>query len=162
MTVEKRKEIRDNYTTEGNIVHLFDDDVKGINGAKERRVFNQLPKMKREISDSLCRLTMMQVLPAIIEQDCSEFGAAITEIQNIIGDYFSDAQGGRYTSPFLKSILKTISKEGATGLGQSSWGPTGFVIFPNETIAFQALKKVRLIFLHADLLLLVFVILALY
>ena len=125
------------------IILIFDDDVKGINGAKERRVFNQLPKMKREISDSLCRLTMMQVLPAIIEQDCSEFGAAITEIQNIIGDYFSDAQGGRYTSPFLKSILKTISKEGATGLGQSSWGPTGFAIFPNETIAFQALKKVR-------------------
>ena len=125
------------------IILIFDDEVKGINGIDERRAFNQLPKMKREVSDSLCRLTTMQALPAIIEQDCFEFGAAITEIQNIIGDYFSIAQGGRYTSKFLKPILKTISKEGATGVGQSSWGPTGFGIFPNETIAFQALKKVR-------------------
>jgi len=125
------------------IILIFDDKVKGINGPEERRAFNQLPKMKRQLSDSLCRLTMMQALPAIIEQDCFEFGTAITEIQNIIGDYFSSAQGGRYASPFLKSILKTMSKEGATGTGQSSWGPTGFGIFPNETIAFQALKKVR-------------------
>ena len=31
----------------------------------------------------------------------------------------------------------------APGMGQSSWGPTGFAIFPNETIAFRALKKIR-------------------
>ena len=28
-------------------------------------------------------------------------------------------------------------------MGQSSWGPTGVAIFPNETIAFQSLKKIR-------------------
>jgi beta-RFAP synthase len=125
------------------IILIFDDEEKGINGVKERRVFSQLPKMKKEVSDSLCRLTMIKALPAIMEQDCSEFGAAVTEIQNIIGDYFSSIQGGRYTSPFLKSIIETMSNEGATGVGQSSWGPTGFAIFPNETIAFQVLKKLR-------------------
>ena len=125
------------------IILIFDDAEKGINGVKERSVFNQLPKMKKELSEALCRLTMMQALPAIMEEDCSEFGAAITEIQNIIGDYFSTAQGGRYTSPFLKPILDTMNNEGATGVGQSSWGPTGFAIFPNETIAFKTLKKLR-------------------
>ena len=86
---------------------------------------------------------MMQVLPAIVEQNCIQFGGAITEIQNIVGDYFSSAQGGRYTSPFLGSILDRLSIDGASGVGQSSWGPTGFAIFANETIAFQALKKIR-------------------
>ena len=125
------------------IILVFDDEVEGINGVEERQAFNTLPTMEKDISATLCRLTMMQVLPAIVEQDCSQFGSAITEIQNIIGDYFSIVQGGRYTSPFLKSILDTMGNMGATGMGQSSWGPTGFAIFPNETIAFRALKKIR-------------------
>jgi beta-ribofuranosylaminobenzene 5'-phosphate synthase len=125
------------------IVLVFDDDAEGINGVPERRAFNTLPPMDETMSGMLCRLTLMQALPAIKENDCHRFGDAITRIQNIVGDYFSQVQGGRYTSPFLKPILETMSSEGATGMGQSSWGPTGFAIFPDETMAFQALKKVR-------------------
>ena len=125
------------------VVLIFDDELQGINGSKERAVFNLLPKMKKDISGTLCRLALMQILPAIMEKNCDDFGKGITEIQNIVGDYFSQAQGGRYTSPFLKSILDRLNSEGASGIGQSSWGPTGFAIFANETIAFQALKKIR-------------------
>jgi beta-ribofuranosylaminobenzene 5'-phosphate synthase len=125
------------------IVLVFDDEAEGINGVPERRAFNTLPPMDETMSGMLCRLTLMQALPAIKENDCQRFGEAITRIQNIVGDYFSQVQGGRYTSPFLKPILETMNGEGATGMGQSSWGPTGFAIFPDETMAFQALKKVR-------------------
>jgi beta-ribofuranosylaminobenzene 5'-phosphate synthase len=125
------------------IVLIFDDEAEGINGVPERRVFNTLPPMNEAISGLLCRLTLMQVLPAINENDCEQFGEAITQIQNIVGDYFAQAQGGRYTSPFLKPILEAMGNNGATGMGQSSWGPTGFAIFPDETMAFQALKKIR-------------------
>ncbi|MEM6998488.1 MAG: beta-ribofuranosylaminobenzene 5'-phosphate synthase family protein [Pseudomonadota bacterium] len=125
------------------IILIFDDEAEGINGLPERRAFNTLSPMDDETSAMLCRLTLMQALPAISENDCSRFGGAITQIQNIIGDYFADAQGGRYTSPLLKPILETMSAEGATGIGQSSWGPTGFALFADETIAFQALKKIR-------------------
>ncbi len=125
------------------IVLIFDDEAEGINGAPERRAFNTLPPMDESTSGLLCRLTLMQALPAITENDCLRFGDAITQIQNIVGDYFAEAQGGRYTSPFLKPILATMENEGATGMGQSSWGPTGFAFFPDETMAFQALKKCR-------------------
>lgn len=125
------------------VVLIFDDQTEGINGVPERRAFNTLPPMNEEMSALLCRLTLMQVLPSIREKNCKRFGDAITQIQNIVGDYFADAQGGRYTSPFLKSILQTMECYGATGMGQSSWGPTGFAFFPDETLAFQALKKSR-------------------
>ena len=125
------------------IVLIFDDDVEGINGVPERRAFNTLPPMPETMSGLLSRVTLMQLLPALCENDCARFGAAVTQIQNITGDYFSQVQGGRYTSTYLKPILETLSSEGSTGVGQSSWGPTGFAIFPNETIAFQALKKIR-------------------
>lgn len=125
------------------IVLIFDDEAEGINGVPERRAFNTLAPMDETTSGLLCRLTLMQALPALTENDCERFGEAITQIQNIVGDYFADAQGGRYTSPLLKPILEAMSAEGATGIGQSSWGPTGFAIFPNEPMAFQALKKSR-------------------
>lgn len=125
------------------VVLVFDDGVEGINGVPERRAFNTLPPMPEEMTGLLCRLTLMQALPAMSENNCSQFGQAITQIQNIVGDYFSQAQGGRYTSPFLKPILDVMVHEGATGMGQSSWGPTGFAFFPNETVAFQALKRIR-------------------
>jgi beta-RFAP synthase len=125
------------------IVLIFDDEAEGMNGVPERRAFNTLPPMTEETAGLLSRLTLMQALPALKENDCSQFGESITQIQNIVGDYFAGAQGGRYTSPLLKPILESMANEGATGLGQSSWGPTGFAIFPDETMAFQALKKRR-------------------
>ena len=125
------------------ILLVFDDGTEGINGVPERRAFSTLPPMSEDMSGLLCRLTLMQVLPALSEHNCAKFGQAITRIQNIVGDYFAQVQGGRYTSPFLKSILDMLETDGATGVGQSSWGPTGFAIFPNETMAFQALKKLR-------------------
>lgn len=125
------------------IVLVFDDEAEGMNGVPERRAFNTLPPMDEATSGLLCRLTLMQALPAITEKDCSRFGQAITQIQNIVGDYFADAQGGRYTSPLLKPVLDAMENEGATGIGQSSWGPTGFAIFPDEPMAFQAMKKRR-------------------
>ena len=125
------------------IVLIFDDGTEGINGVPERKAFNTLPPMDEDTSGLLCRLTMMQVLPSLSESNCQQFGSAITQIQNIVGDYFAQAQGGRYTSPFLEPVLSEFKQAGATGFGQSSWGPTGFAFFPNETGAFQALKKVR-------------------
>lgn len=125
------------------IVLIFDDEAEGMNGVPERRAFNTLPPMPEQAAGLLSRLTLMQALPAISENDCSRFGEAITRIQNIVGDYFAEAQGGRFTSPLLKPILESMAEEGATGLGQSSWGPTGFAIFPDETVAFQAMKKCR-------------------
>lgn len=125
------------------ILLIFDQGTEGINGVPERRAFNTLPPLDEDLAGLLCRLAMMQVLPAIAEDNCQRFGIAITRIQEIIGDYFAQVQGGRFTSPLLAPVLSELQELGATGSGQSSWGPTGFAFFPNETTAFQALKKIR-------------------
>ena len=54
----------------------------------------------------LCRLVMMQALPAAAEARPRGFGAAIRELQARIGDYFAPAQGGqRFTSPDVGAVL---------------------------------------------------------
>lgn len=125
------------------IILILDDAAKGLNGLPEQWAFKTLPPMSEALCGLLSRLTLMQVLPAICEQDCERFGGAITRIQNITGDYFAKAQNGRYASPRLPAILETLAGAGATGMGQSSWGPTGFAVFPDEALALKALQTIR-------------------
>lgn len=130
------------FPEQWRIILILDDEAQGINGLPEQWAFKTLPPMSESLCGLLSRLTLMQVLPAICEQDCERFGAAITRIQNITGDYFSQIQSGRYASPHLQAILQTLAGAGATGIGQSSWGPTGFALFPDEALALKALKKI--------------------
>jgi len=131
------------FPEEWRILLIFDDDLQGLNGMHERQAFIELPKMSIETSGAMCRSVLMQLLPALYERDCERFGQSITFIQQTIGDYFGLVQDGRYCSPFMEPILADLHTAGATGIGQSSWGPTGFAIYPDETLAFQALRKIR-------------------
>jgi predicted sugar kinase len=81
---------------------------------------------------------LMQGLPALIERELDVFGSAIGELQRIIGDYFAPAQGARFTSARVAEVLAWLENEGCAGVGQSSWGPTGFAIVGSEVRA-QAL-----------------------
>ncbi len=122
---------------------VFDENLQGVHGSREKQAFKELTPMSERTTEYLCRLTLMQLLPALVEENCDLFGQAITEIQYLVGDHFADAQGGRYCSPLIAAILPDLLNSGAKGIGQSSWGPTGFALYPNETQAYQALKLLR-------------------
>ena len=86
----------------------------------------------------------MQLLPALAEQNLPEFGAAVSKIQHIIGDYFAPAQGGgRYASMAVAQVMQWLEQQGVTCLGQSSWGPTGFAVLGSDTKAQQILQQVQ-------------------
>jgi beta-RFAP synthase len=122
---------------EGWRILLVSDPASiGLHGAEERKAFAELPPFSEEDAGKLCRLVLMQALPAAAEADFSGFGAAITAIQAIVGDYFAPAQGGRrFTSAAVEALLARLAQGGATGLGQTSWGPTGFAFAPDEAEA---------------------------
>ncbi len=122
---------------------IFDKGLSGVHGDSEKKAFENAAPMSEDISQHLCRVLLMQVLPALVEEDCSNFGKGITTIQNHIGDYFSKWQGGRYISEDVANVLEWIADSGVDGFGQSSWGPTGFAIYDNETDAYHAAKKAR-------------------
>jgi beta-RFAP synthase len=117
------------------IVLIMDKGIKGVHGDDERAAFGELPLFSEEASASICRHVLMQALPAIAENDIGQFGGAIAHIQTILGDYFAPAQGGRYTSPGVGKIMAALGMAGAHGIGQSSWGPTGFAFAENSNDA---------------------------
>lgn len=131
------------FPEEWRILLVFDKNVEGINGNLEKEIFQQLPPMKEDDSARICRLVLMRLLPALAEKNCTEFGSAITEIQSMVGAHFSDAQDGHYSSQQVAETMRLMLAHGATGIGQSSWGPTGFAIYPNEIEAYQALQFAR-------------------
>ena len=74
----------------------------------------------------------MGVMPALVERDFAAFGAAVTAIQTLVGDHFAPAQGGVFTSKRVEALARRLVEAGAVGIGQSSWGPTGFAFAPSE------------------------------
>jgi predicted sugar kinase len=81
-------------------------------------------------------LILMQLLPALHEADITAFGAALTEIQKIVGGHFAAAQGGSpWSSRAVGRLTERLGATGAVGIGQSSWGPTGFAFVENDAAA---------------------------
>lgn len=111
------------------VLVVLDPRRQGVHGADELQAFARLAPMTEELAGRLCRLVLMQVLPALAERDLASFGDGVTELQRGLGEYFAPVQGGlRFISPDVAAVLALMSREGAVGIGQSSWGPTGFAI----------------------------------
>jgi beta-RFAP synthase len=109
------------------VVLVLDPSCQGLHGADERNAFARLPPFPERSAADICRRVLMQALPALAEQDVAGFGAAIRAIQRILGDHFAPMQGGaRFTSAAVGACLAALDRAGAHGVGQSSWGPTGF------------------------------------
>ena len=117
------------------VVLILDRRRRGVHGDNERGAFGELPEFPAASAAHLCRLVLMQALPALVEQDIAPFGAAISDIQRCVGDHFAQAQGGRYASPEVAALLEWMERNGAAGVGQSSWGPTGFAVCESEAAA---------------------------
>jgi beta-RFAP synthase len=122
---------------------LMDPVLVGVSGKAEGEAFSHLSDMPRTTAGELCRLALMRILPALVEEDCPAFGDGVSRIQQVIGEYFASVQNGVYRSPAVEEALGILLRHGATGAGQSSWGPTGFAIFASETGAYKALRQLR-------------------
>jgi beta-RFAP synthase len=111
---------------------VLDRRGQGLHGKQEVEAFNALPVFPVAESARLCHRLVMQALPALAEGDIQTFGDFITDLQNTVGDHFAPAQGGRFTSPEVGTALAWLQSQGAVGIGQTSWGPTGFCLLENH------------------------------
>jgi beta-RFAP synthase len=110
------------------VILLFDQTFAGVHGDAEIEAFRRLPPFTAASAGRLAQLTLMNVLPGLAEADFPLFGRAISEIQAAVGDHFAPAQGGRFASRNVARWLDWFAARGSLCFGQSSWGPTGFVI----------------------------------
>lgn len=131
------------FPTDWRILLIFDRRGPGIHGQQEVSAFDTLPVFPAATAGELCRLLLMQAMPALAEHDCATFGQAISRLQRVVGDYFAPAQAGRYASEDVAAVLNWLDAQQVPGFGQSSWGPTGFALLDSPQSAAQLLRDVR-------------------
>ncbi len=130
------------------ILIIQDSSDLGLHGSCESDAFTTLPRFSDACAGFLSRQVLARLLPGIVENNMREFGIGVREIQQRVGDYFAPAQGGRYTSQAVAEVIEYLIAQDIPGVGQSSWGPTGFAFFDSDLAAHSKLKELQSTFSH--------------
>ena len=125
------------------ILLLFDNRGQGLHGPAERDAFARLPEFPEASAAHLCRVLLMKLVPGLLEARLPPVAEAVGEIQRVVGGHFAPAQGGCFSSPAVAEALHWLQSQGMAGCGQSSWGPTGFVIVEDKPRACELVKDLR-------------------
>jgi beta-ribofuranosylaminobenzene 5'-phosphate synthase len=121
------------------VVLVVPDAEPGLSGAAEAQAFATLtPEAER--SAAIAQLVLTSLLPALVERDVEEFGAALTRIQQLVGDSFATVQGGRF-HPRAAPLVDALLDGGAAGAGQSSWGPAVYGIVGSESAGQELARR---------------------
>lgn len=113
---------RHDFPSDWCFVVAVPEDCQGLSGHNEESVFATLAASVR-VSEEVCRLTQLVLMPALVERDIEEFGRALTAIDRKNGSSFAHVQGGIYSGGETNVAVEAMLRAGALGAGQSSWGP---------------------------------------
>ncbi len=105
-----------------------------ISGEREEEAFRKMGPLPPGTTEKIERLVLDRISPALAAGDLDRFGAALAEIQDLVGGCFAPVQGGSFhaaTAP----IVEHLRAAGAAGAGQSSWGPAAYGFAGSEAAA---------------------------
>jgi beta-RFAP synthase len=120
------------------------EEAAGLHGMREIEAFTRLIAEPNR-TDALCRLVLLELLPALVERDVDAFGEALHEFNARVGEAFAPVQGGVYASPRVAELVAFLR-----GAGQSSWGPTVFAVAADEHHAQHLAAHLRRHFALSD------------
>jgi beta-ribofuranosylaminobenzene 5'-phosphate synthase len=127
------------------IVLMLPQRQTGLHGQSEVQAFQHLgalgPQQTR--TDVLCRLTLLGMLPALVESDLSSFGEALYEFNRLVGESFQPVQGGIYSHSDSEEVVSFLRQQGIRGTGQSSWGPALFAVVGDSEQAEDLARRLR-------------------
>jgi predicted sugar kinase len=74
----------------------------------------------------------MALLPALADADLGGCGRGLSEVQEITGRWFASVQGGTFAPGASGELVRRLGEWGASGVGQSSWGPAVYGIVEGD------------------------------
>ena len=124
------------------VIVVLDPLQQGLAGSAEKEALARLAPLPQAVAADLCHQVLMQILPGAADGDFPSFARGLTRMQTLLGAHFAPAQAaGAYASAAVARAMHAIAQlagDGGAGVGQSSWGPTGFAVVPSAPAA-QAL-----------------------
>ena len=129
------------FPDEWRVVLVFDEGRAGLSGLDEVSAFATLPEFPA--SETAALAARVDTALASVEMgDFDGFAAEVGALQAAMGEYFGPLQGGPFVSPGIASVMGHLRAAGIKGIGQSSWGPTGFAFAPSQADAAAILDAI--------------------
>ena len=126
------------------VVLILPSWAKGLHGLAESQVFRDLPgPMDLSTTDALCRLVLLGMLPALVEQNLPAFGEAVYDFNRRVGEAFRRVQGGTYSHGQTADAVAFVRQQDVRGVGQSSWGPAVFAMVEDSERAEALRRRIR-------------------
>ncbi|HEX7299711.1 MAG TPA: beta-ribofuranosylaminobenzene 5'-phosphate synthase family protein [Solirubrobacteraceae bacterium] len=113
----------------------------GLSGVAEEQAFRRLEPDSDRAAE-VTWIVLRSLLPALVEQDLIEFGAALTQVQRLVGEEFASVQGGCF-HPRAGELVEALLALGAAGAGQSSWGPAAFGLVGCEADGLELARRLE-------------------
>jgi len=124
-------------------VLFWPEDSPGLSGQQERDAFDRLCTISEETTRRLTDIATQEILPAAAAGDWTRFGDALYRYGYAAGTCFAQYQHGAYASKRVADLVSAIRRRGIGGVGQSSWGPTVYVVTQDEKQAEWLIKDLE-------------------
>jgi len=116
-------------------------DGAGLSGADEHRAFAALGPLPKSTTEELCRILLMQILPALAESDFATFGGALADYGRTVGHYFTRSRQRWIADPTMQQLVAWVQQAGMSA-GQSSWGPTIWILCEHRAAAHDMQERI--------------------
>ncbi len=120
---------RYNFPKDWNIILATPNIPQGASGKKEVNIFQKYSPIKINDVERISYLTLMKLMPAIVEEDLENFGDSVNKIQELgfkkVEKQLQDAR--------INNLLDNMKELGIPCVGMSSFGPTCFGITDSNT-----------------------------
>ena len=127
-----------NFPKEWRIILLFDSKAKGLHGSSENKFFSTdtTIALRKKLSD----ITLNEIIPSIIHKDFDIFAKGLTKFQALNSLFYSSIQKSIYLSHDIARVIKKISKNFNIAAGQSSWGPTSYMLIDSKNEYYEIIS----------------------
>jgi beta-ribofuranosylaminobenzene 5'-phosphate synthase len=132
--------LRRDFPSGWRFVLVIPEGAPGLSGQAEQEAFAGAGE-SRSVAEAVCALTLLRLLPALVEENIAAFGSAMSELDRHTGLFFQKTQGETYRGAG-GGIARELLGAGAYGVGQSSWGPCLYALVDdaNESAALAAAR----------------------
>ncbi|HTU22261.1 MAG TPA: beta-ribofuranosylaminobenzene 5'-phosphate synthase family protein [Gemmataceae bacterium] len=136
---------RQSFPEEWRVVVALPGGTAGLHGRGEVQAFARLTAEPTTVrrAETLCRLVLLGLLPALVERDVDAFGEALYELNARVGEAFAPMQGGVYASGRVAEVVAFVRSQNIRGVAQSSWGPAVFAVVADEEQAPRLAARLR-------------------
>ena len=114
------------------LVAPADKSGTGLSGQEEVQALEQLPRIPLSLTERLCRLALLEMLPAIGACRLRLVRRGPVRIRSIGGRLFSAGAGGPLRRSADGRPRRLASSGEGVGIAQTSWGPTIAVCCPTR------------------------------